>query len=1448
MPNPISHTSKSGTVKVWNDSSVMRYPESERPGGGSYEQTADEYIAEQYNAQKAALDSWISDRYIIDFDNFRAEIPDGSTSGGYMQGADGWFRIWRNNHWHKVYAGEDDGIDAAYRPVWEASGFCLRWDEITEDMLDYDPGVPEFVRFKGADVSLLPGRKFEIGGSRAAYRKFIRWCETAPKPVEVRKDKISSPNDFPVDWIQPKRMCEVYREELDPLHMMQDDVRAKYKTVRLLYIDTSVMVPPSPEICMVIKPLPDPDTDRFTVPSDPSESDRWKNSNLFMMHNSAKITESTVADYALSAYLIIPPDVDPVSLETNCWQDCSVGFILCGIEKIVRISKRISMYSESSAGTKETAIIVIMSRGTGTSARTAKIYANAYSMDFNYVPGDTGWLEAAELQAETNIKADSWAGAASWDYDETKFTPVLNYATTEGSPGFNPRICLFNGYDYYPIRLYNFLAGGVMKNGQRLRYDLRPWYNGEYRLKDVARGDGGTYLYTPAVPPSLMTGPEIPDASMFSRHRVDLTDPSTHHYLSKNDLNVTEGTAVAPRTVWNVIRDSLRPKLYRQGQGGSVLTGQYVDNLWSKYASTYISEASRDWKLVDNTDNPLYTVNGQPGCTKVLHIEETTGNTELNMKVIPIEPNTAYTFSVYCRGNRPFRLFLRTYATHDLARAQGTALFDSYQEFTPTTSWTQVSITSTATAATYASLWIYCVPGTAYTEGDYLEICGLSLTPGTAAQWAPAKGDTWPLPASGSSAYSPDSPSWGDYYQMVRMPNIWCAPYDQDGRHEFWISLSRECPPGMIPWFVNQDENGDWVPAGRYKLFGRYSVRAPKSRSISPDGEDVKYPSICSWKYSGVDIARGSGPIGPIYDCMVPNSVISGDVSWDNIRNPAYKTDIDASFSMDVAGLYNNWINWENSYLLNAKPEFSPATFTYGQLKDMADNANLYVMSYWEYHVFNMIKAAYYGGEPRFDRFLPSTTAAYSEIGGWHGCGALHMRELGQADWKGCMNVDGSLGDTYTEGTGIGYIRDFGFQEYNHNIKNTYTDSFISCNRSLSSCTDTSMGGVSLFMWVEELGSEIQVDLTGLCANCMAAQEFGTYSEVPANMIIPANIANSRSMWEPDSSYGREFRLKTGKSLYNASGEMQNRSTADMNAWGWPTLFVDSWMNPAGLAGEPAEWTRNQISKFDWQASFGVANGRTTHSWFSEDMEYTSFYHWGLISLGSGFLKSTPIICPWSSRLAETRNVSVNGGSASAFCTLDCITEEDLPYDYEVEYLESDGNQWIDTEVSNEGRLAFDCVFKNDSSVSPGFGNVLGAGKSEGIQELQIGNCQGGMVSVGASGGRKTGLGFYPDRLNCVTYNGKQTVTVNRTAKTVTQYTDITQPQSIYLFCINQNGTATMKQAGRIYYVRFGENGRKGDFIPVSRDGVGYMYNKVTGKLHGNKGTGSFKTGPRVIK
>lgn len=68
---------------------------------------------------------------------------------------------------------------------------------------------------------------------------------------------------------------------------------------------------------------------------------------------------------------------------------------------------------------------------------------------------------------------------------------------------------------------------------------------------------------------------------------------------------------------------------------------------------------------------------------------------------------------------------------------------------------------------------------------------------------------------------------------------------------------------------------------------------------------------------------------------------------------------------------------------------------------------------------------------------------------------------------------------------------------------------------------------------------------------------------------------------------------------------------------------------------------------------------------------------------------------------------------------------------------------------------------------------------------------------------------------------------------------------SFYLFNVNGNIEGWTTGVVRISSVKI-DDGLTFDAIPVRVGNVGYMYDKVSGKLFGNAGTGDFILGPDI--
>lgn len=183
--------------------------------------------------------------------------------------------------------------------------------------------------------------------------------------------------------------------------------------------------------------------------------------------------------------------------------------------------------------------------------------------------------------------------------------------------------------------------------------------------------------------------------------------------------------------------------------------------------------------------------------------------------------------------------------------------------------------------------------------------------------------------------------------------------------------------------------------------------------------------------------------------------------------------------------------------------------------------------------------------------------------------------------------------------------------------------------------------------------------------------------------------------------------------------------------------------------------------------------------------------------------------------------------------------EQEKPYDAEIEYLESDGNQYIDASFVPIEWMPFEIIYQNNGRTAPGYGLVFGQRYSSGSNAYGLANYINCSIFIG----NKTTSNLIKTDLyekHHIRY-GYGSVQIDDDAA-VSVTVAATYPYfSVYMFCWAEHRNPVQKQAGRIYYAKF-DNVR--EFIPVRKDGVGYFYDKVSGKLFGNKGTGAFILGP----
>lgn len=187
-----------------------------------------------------------------------------------------------------------------------------------------------------------------------------------------------------------------------------------------------------------------------------------------------------------------------------------------------------------------------------------------------------------------------------------------------------------------------------------------------------------------------------------------------------------------------------------------------------------------------------------------------------------------------------------------------------------------------------------------------------------------------------------------------------------------------------------------------------------------------------------------------------------------------------------------------------------------------------------------------------------------------------------------------------------------------------------------------------------------------------------------------------------------------------------------------------------------------------------------------------------------------------------------------------------LPYDAQVEYLESDGNQYIDLLFTgSEATDAYEATFQQTTSRN---GHRIVSPSTTSTCQIYV----NGSLSFGytVNGSWKAAI---PNNAILVGTD-KHTWKIDYVNKKNTidgiDYTFTTSSSknsgTNHILLIGKWGTNN-QYIGKIYSFKFWRSGvLQMDLIPVRVGQVGYMYDNVSGNLFGNSGTGSFTYGNDV--
>lgn len=186
------------------------------------------------------------------------------------------------------------------------------------------------------------------------------------------------------------------------------------------------------------------------------------------------------------------------------------------------------------------------------------------------------------------------------------------------------------------------------------------------------------------------------------------------------------------------------------------------------------------------------------------------------------------------------------------------------------------------------------------------------------------------------------------------------------------------------------------------------------------------------------------------------------------------------------------------------------------------------------------------------------------------------------------------------------------------------------------------------------------------------------------------------------------------------------------------------------------------------------------------------------------------------------------------FSQVSKIRLEGKPYDAEVEYLESTGTQWIDTGIAGSGQgylaVRFQPLPVSDTTI---YWRYFGASTGSNATTRTIG--------VWQANPERLAVGF--DNGYSASYLGPigPVYTIDKT-----QYQVPTGHNGNFLIFTYNN--ATNMGPMRLYSFKLWNSNDQliRDFIPVRKNGIGYLFDKVSGQLFGNQGTGVFLYGSDV--
>lgn len=188
-----------------------------------------------------------------------------------------------------------------------------------------------------------------------------------------------------------------------------------------------------------------------------------------------------------------------------------------------------------------------------------------------------------------------------------------------------------------------------------------------------------------------------------------------------------------------------------------------------------------------------------------------------------------------------------------------------------------------------------------------------------------------------------------------------------------------------------------------------------------------------------------------------------------------------------------------------------------------------------------------------------------------------------------------------------------------------------------------------------------------------------------------------------------------------------------------------------------------------------------------------------------------------------------------------------LPYDSKIEYLRNTASQCIVTDyVPTGANIKIQGKF-TPISYSANYAPWFQAYTSENAEAYRIIRANNSNTAIYFTCGSKANVSGG----HTISRNTTYVFELTKTSLTLNNVTQTLTPEDGTVntgkFAIFGNANKSTFTRGRLYYLQVWDGSTLVfDFIPARVGTVGYLYDKVSGVLFGNSGTGSFTLGPDI--